>query len=79
MKKTRQTINVATTNPAVTEMRPRLLTITQAAALLGVGRTTTYELISGGELEVVHIGRSAHVSVESIDDLVSRLHARSAS
>ncbi|HUW01558.1 MAG TPA: helix-turn-helix domain-containing protein [Acidimicrobiales bacterium] len=79
MTKIQKTIDVATTNPAVTEMRPRLLTITQAAALLGVGRTTTYELISGGELEVVHIGRSARVPVESIDDLVSRLRARSAS
>ena len=38
---------------------PLLLTIPQAAAVLAVGRTTVYELIGAGDLEAVHIGRSA--------------------
>ena len=38
---------------------PILLTIPEAAVRLRIGRSTVYELISSGSLEVVHIGRSA--------------------
>lgn len=55
---------------------PRLLTIATAARLLGVGRSTAYELIAAGELEVVHIGRSARVPVAAIDAYIERLRAR---
>lgn len=34
----------------------RLYTITEAAELLGIGRSTAYELAQRGELEVVRIG-----------------------
>jgi excisionase family DNA binding protein len=51
-----------------------LLTVVEAAAL-GVGRTTAYELIAGGKLQVVHIGRSARVPLVAVrryvDGLVS--------
>lgn len=59
--------------PALT---PRLLTVPDAARLLGVGRTTAYELIAAGDLEVVHIGRSARVPTPAIDAFVDRLRAR---
>ena len=36
-----------------------LLTIVEAARVLSIGRTTMYELVGAGEIEVVHIGRSA--------------------
>jgi excisionase family DNA binding protein len=52
---------------------PRLVTILRAAELLGVGRTTGYELVAAGELEVVHIGRAARIPIESIDAYVMRL------
>ena len=50
-----------------------LLTVVQAAAMLGVGRTTAYELIGSGELQVVHIGRSARVPVVAVHRYVERL------
>ena len=54
-----------------------LLTINEAAARLRVGRSTAYELIASGQLEVVHIGRSARVPADAIDQFVQNLRARS--
>ena len=51
---------------------PLLLTIPQAAAVLAVGRTTVYELIGAGDLEAVHIGRSARVPLAALEDYVER-------
>ena len=56
--------------------RQLLVNVREAAALLGVGRTTAYELIARGELEVVHIGRSTRVPVASVEDYVERLVRR---
>ena len=55
---------------------PRLLTVAAAAGLPGVGRSTAYELIAAGELEVVHIRRCARVPVATIDAYVERLRVR---
>lgn len=55
------------------EPAPLLFTITQAASLLGVGRSTAYELIGTGELEVVHIGRCARVPADAVEEFVQRL------
>jgi len=53
-----------------------LLTVVEAASMLGVGRTKAYELIAGGELQVVHIGRAARVPLVAVrryvDGLVSQ-------
>ena len=57
---------------AVAGVVPLLLTIPQAAAVLAVGRTTVYELIGAGDLEAVHIGRSARVPVAALEDYVER-------
>ena len=38
----------------------------EAAELLGVGRSTIYELMRAGELHVVHIGRAARIPVEDL-------------
>lgn len=56
-------------------MPPRLLKVEQAAARANLGRTKIYELIHGGELESVKIGRSRRIPVEAIDDYVQRLRA----
>lgn len=56
-----------------------LVTVKEAGEMLGVGRTTAYELISNGDLEVVHIGRCARVPVESVIELVESLRRRDAS
>lgn len=56
-------------------MAPLLLTIPQAAAVLAVGRTTLYELISDGQLDVVHIGRSCRVPADAIREFVDARRA----
>ena len=62
-----------------TSTDPMLLTVRQVAASLGVGRTTVYELIGTGELEVVHIGRSMRVPAAAMTEYVNHLRARCAS
>lgn len=59
-----------------TELLPILLTVRQAAEILAIGRTTAYELIAAGHLEVVHIGRSVRVPVEAVEVLVARLRRK---
>jgi excisionase family DNA binding protein len=54
---------------------PALITIKQAARVLNLGRSTIYELIAAGQLEVVHIGRSARVPAQSVEALVARLRS----
>lgn len=55
-------------------MRPRLLlTVVEAAEVLGVGRSTMYELIRTGQVEVVHLGRCARVPAAALDEFVERL------
>jgi excisionase family DNA binding protein len=49
-----------------------LLTMVEAARVLSVGRTTMYELVGTGEIEVVHIGRSARVPVGALEEFVDR-------
>jgi len=53
-----------------------LLSVEDAGKALGVSRSTVYELISSGELEVVHIRRSVRVPVDAVHDLVRRLRTR---
>lgn len=52
---------------------PLLLTVVEAARLLGVGRSTAYELLATGELESVHIGRSRRVPVFAVENFVESL------
>jgi excisionase family DNA binding protein len=59
---------------SATASGPRLLlTVREAAHALGVGRSTVYELINAGELEVVHIGRACRVPVAVVEAYVERL------
>ena len=57
----------------VEERERLLLTVVEAAAMLGVGRTKAYELIAGGELQVVHIGRAARVPLVAVHRYVEAL------
>lgn len=52
--------------------------MTEAAALIGVGRTTMYDLAARGEVEVVHIGRRALITDESLQAFVERLRGGTA-
>jgi excisionase family DNA binding protein len=58
---------------------PLLMTIPEVAFGLRIGRSTVYELISRGGLEVVHIGRATRIPVQAVDDLVQRLRQAEAS
>ena len=49
-----------------------LLTMVDAARVLSIGRTTMYELVGAGEIEVVHIGRSARIPVAAVEAFVER-------
>src|SRR3954452_14158837 len=67
---------VDTTMGHVTRVEERerlLLTVVEAATMLGVGRTKAYELIAGGELQVVHIGRAARVPLVAVHRYVDAL------
>jgi excisionase family DNA binding protein len=57
------------------ELRPALLTVKQAARVLNLGRSTVYQLIADGRLEVVHIGRSTRVPTDAISKLIGALRA----
>jgi excisionase family DNA binding protein len=50
-----------------------LLTVKQAARVLNVGRSTVYQLIADGRLDVVHIGSSTRVPVDAVTKFVSEL------
>src|SRR6266550_2850825 len=49
-----------------------LLTMSEAARVVSIGRTTMYELVGAGEIDVVHLGRSARVPVAAIEEFVER-------
>jgi excisionase family DNA binding protein len=55
------------------EPGPALLTVKQAARVLNLGRSTVYQLIADGRLEVVHIGRSTRVPTDAISRLIGTL------
>jgi excisionase family DNA binding protein len=56
-----------------TEPAVLLLTITEAAARLGFGRTFTYELVKTGAVETVTVGRSRRVPADALVEYVKRL------
>lgn len=56
---------------------PLLLTIRQAAQMLGLGRTTIYGLIGDDVLEVVHVGRSARIPLVAVEEFVDALRSGS--
>jgi len=54
---------------------PLLLTVTEAARALAIGRTTLYELIADRRIEVVHIGRCTRVPVEALHKFIEEQRA----
>lgn len=55
-------------------MEPRLLhPVPSAAAVLGIGRSTLYQLIASGEIEVVKIGRRTLVAQTELERYVREL------
>lgn len=54
----------------------RLLSVDALCELLSIGRTKAFELISGDEFEVIHIGRRTLITQQSITAFVSRCPRR---
>lgn len=52
-------------------MEPTLLTVTEAARRLSLGRATTYQLVRRGELPSVRVGRAVRVPVHALEAWVS--------
>jgi excisionase family DNA binding protein len=53
--------------------QPLLLTIPEAARVLGIGRSTLYELIARGAIETVHIGRAHRIAAAALHAFVKNL------
>ena len=51
-------------------IEPLAVSVTNAAKLLGVGRTVAYEMIRCGKLDTVHIGRRNMVRMSSLRRLI---------
>ena len=66
------------TVPADQPDRPLLVTIDEAADLLGVGRTIVYELLAEGEFVSVQIHRCRRIAVADLEAYIARLRGGSA-
>lgn len=53
-----------------------LLTVSEEAARLGIGRTLMYELIDAGAIESLHVGRLHRVPADALVEFVARERAR---
>lgn len=54
-------------------MTKLLLRESEAREMLGVSRTTLFELMRTGEIESVRIGRSRRIPVTALEEYVDRL------
>jgi excisionase family DNA binding protein len=54
---------------------PILLTVDEAAARLGLGKTKVYELLTRGELASVRIGVARRIPTRALEEYVERLLA----
>ena len=59
--------------PSTSAVVPLLLTVNQAAQLLGIGRSTLYELIETGDVRSVKVGASRRIPLKAVHDYVDRL------
>lgn len=57
--------------PSGNDPTPLLLTVEEAARLLAVGRTSVYQLIWGGELKPVRIGRCVRITITELERFVN--------
>lgn len=51
----------------------------EAAALIGVKRTSLYKLVNAGKLHRIHIGRKALITTDSLARYCASLNARQSS
>ena len=63
----------APTHPPEPSIRRLLLKPEEAADVLGIGRSTLYELLAAGVIDSVHIGKARRVPVAALEEYVGRL------
>lgn len=56
-------------------MERLLLPIPDACEVIGIGRTTLYELVDDQEIVLVKVGRRSFITAESLAEYVDRLKA----
>lgn len=60
-------------------VRPLLVSVDEPAGLLGIGRTTLYELIRRGDLRPIRIGWCVRIPQRELEEFVERLVGESRS
>jgi len=58
--------------PQPREDAPLLLRIYEATRILGISRTTMYQLVARGEVPVLRIGRSVRISREALERVAAK-------
>jgi excisionase family DNA binding protein len=49
-----------------------LLTVSEAAQQLGIGRSLLYELLADGQVESIHVGRLRRIPIDALADFIAR-------
>ena len=55
---------------------PLLLSVVEAAALCGVGKTLMWEFVAAGRVESLHLGKRRLIPRQALEDFVERERAR---
>jgi len=58
---------------AITSMNKRFITLTEAAAILGVSYSTMRRLIRQGKINAIRVGRIVLIPKEEIEKLIKEL------
>jgi excisionase family DNA binding protein len=69
----RRTKDVAMDDGVDLVQLPMLVTVDQVAKMLGIGRTTAWELVRKQKIKSVKIGRTRRVPIEAIQEYIERL------
>ena len=54
---------------------PMLFTVEQVAQILGIGRSTVFQLIKNDQIESIRLGRSRRIPVDAMQNYVNELRA----
>lgn len=60
------------------DYQPALLTVTEAARVLRVGKSTIYKLLGRRELRAIKIGVATRITRESVDQILGAASSRGA-
>ena len=59
-------------SPAEEHRTPRWITVTEAATMLGIGRSTAYDMVRTGELPSLRIRSCIRIPLGALEDLMQR-------